>query len=203
MAELLEQVQKLSVGDIIATHRDLYLRNVSSCELSADADVPEPERREGEVVKFDRWASLETQAVAGQDSCGVSAMHTRPSLCTGEAGCQQVGTQIECLFVLHQHAVSVSIGAVPLQFRQVKSSWPACGADSVHCVPSCLCLNGGLTWDVRVQQAICWACHGSKQNRLRRNRREPRRQENPEHVICVHGRGWTGHTCRWPPQCGP
>lgn len=56
VAELLEQVQKLSVGDIIATHRDLYLRNVSSCELSADADIPEPERHEGEVVKFDRWA---------------------------------------------------------------------------------------------------------------------------------------------------
>ena len=68
VAELLEQVQKLSVGDIIATHRDLYLRNVSSCELSADADVPEPERHEGEVVKFDRWASQEIQAVAGQNA---------------------------------------------------------------------------------------------------------------------------------------
>ena len=56
VAELLESVSKLSSGDPVATHRDLYLRNLSSGSLNFDApeDLPEAMRHTGDIIKFDR-----------------------------------------------------------------------------------------------------------------------------------------------------
>ncbi|CAL8463002.1 g2536 [Coccomyxa elongata] len=59
VAELLEQVQRLSGGDPEQTTRTLYNRNVSSSTLLADMQpesLPEPRRHEGDIIKFHRVA---------------------------------------------------------------------------------------------------------------------------------------------------
>lgn len=59
VAELLEQVQRLSNGDPETTTRTLYNRNVSSSKLLADLEpepLPEPRRHEGTIIKFHRCA---------------------------------------------------------------------------------------------------------------------------------------------------
>ncbi|KAK9815509.1 hypothetical protein WJX72_004862 [[Myrmecia] bisecta] len=56
VAELLEQVQRLSSGDPTAVHRELYLRNLSSGTLKLDGDIPEPKRLPGDIIKFKRVA---------------------------------------------------------------------------------------------------------------------------------------------------
>ena len=55
------QVKKLSSGDTLTTHRELYLRNVSSKELifSGSGEQPEEDlqpanRQEGDTIAFDR-----------------------------------------------------------------------------------------------------------------------------------------------------
>lgn len=55
VAELLEQVQRLSGGNPEQTTRTLYNRNVSSSSLLAEPEVlPEPRRHEGDIIKFHR-----------------------------------------------------------------------------------------------------------------------------------------------------
>ncbi|KAK9828245.1 hypothetical protein WJX74_005419 [Apatococcus lobatus] len=56
VAELVEQVQKLSSGDHTSTHRELYIRNVSSGSLDVPEDLPEPSRTTGDVIAFNRVA---------------------------------------------------------------------------------------------------------------------------------------------------
>lgn len=63
VAELLEQVKKLSSGDALTTHRELYLRNVSSKELKFSGSEEEPDeelgpahRQEGNTIAFDKVA---------------------------------------------------------------------------------------------------------------------------------------------------
>ena len=56
VAELVEQVQRLSAGDHSNTHRELYIRNVSSGSLEVPEDLPEPSRTTGDVIAFDRYA---------------------------------------------------------------------------------------------------------------------------------------------------
>ncbi|DBB16523.1 TPA: hypothetical protein ACH3X3_014788 [Trebouxia sp. C0006] len=63
VAELLEQVKKLSSGDPLTTHRELYLRNVSSKELKFSGSEEEPDedlapahRQEGDTIAFDKVA---------------------------------------------------------------------------------------------------------------------------------------------------
>lgn len=58
------QVKKLSSGDPLTTHRELYLRNVSSKELRFNGSEEEPEqeqppanRQQGDVITFDKYAS--------------------------------------------------------------------------------------------------------------------------------------------------
>lgn len=58
VAELVEQVQKLSTGDHTSTHRELYIRNVSSGALDVPEDLPEPSRSTGDVIAFNRCESL-------------------------------------------------------------------------------------------------------------------------------------------------
>ncbi len=57
----LTQVKKLSSGDALTTHRELYLRNVSSKELKFRGSEEEPEedlapanRQEGNTIAFDK-----------------------------------------------------------------------------------------------------------------------------------------------------
>jgi len=57
----LVQVKKLSSGDPLTTHRELYLRNVSSKELKfsgseeePDEDLAPPHRQEGNTIAFDK-----------------------------------------------------------------------------------------------------------------------------------------------------
>lgn len=59
VAELLETVSRLSSGDPSATHKELYLRNVSSGNLrgAVDETLPPPKRHTGDIIKFDRCAS--------------------------------------------------------------------------------------------------------------------------------------------------
>ena len=58
-------MKKLSSGDPLTTHRELYLRNVSSKELHFNGSEEEPEkdqppatRQQGDVITFDRYASI-------------------------------------------------------------------------------------------------------------------------------------------------
>ena len=55
------QVKKLSSGDPLTTHRELYLRNVSSKELKFNGSEDEPEvdlapanRQQGDTISFDK-----------------------------------------------------------------------------------------------------------------------------------------------------
>ena len=52
-------MQRLSVNDGGAYHRALYLRNVSSNDLAAEADegMPTPARLEGDTIRFSRRAA--------------------------------------------------------------------------------------------------------------------------------------------------
>lgn len=57
----LAQVKKLSSGDPLTTHRELYLRNVSSKELKFSGSEEEPDedlapahRQEGNTIAFDK-----------------------------------------------------------------------------------------------------------------------------------------------------
>lgn len=55
-------MKKLSSGDPLTTHRELYLRNVSSKELHFNGSEEEPEqgptnRQQGDVITFDKYAS--------------------------------------------------------------------------------------------------------------------------------------------------
>ena len=57
-------MKKLSSGDPLTTHRELYMRNVSSKELHFNGSEEEPEqdqppanRQQGDVITFDRYAS--------------------------------------------------------------------------------------------------------------------------------------------------
>ena len=57
----LAQVKKLSSGDPLTTHRELYLRNVSSKELKFSGSEEEPDedlapahRQEGDTIAFDK-----------------------------------------------------------------------------------------------------------------------------------------------------
>ena len=57
----LVQVKKLSSGDLLTTHRELYLRNVSSKELKFSGSEEEPDedlapahRQEGDTIAFDK-----------------------------------------------------------------------------------------------------------------------------------------------------
>ncbi len=57
----LVQVKKLSSGDPLTTHRELYLRNVSSKELKFSGSEEEPDedlapahRQEGDTIAFDK-----------------------------------------------------------------------------------------------------------------------------------------------------
>ena len=57
VAELLETVSRLSSGDPLSTHRELYLRNISSGNLSESKDgedLLEPQRHQGDLIKFHR-----------------------------------------------------------------------------------------------------------------------------------------------------
>lgn len=63
VSELLEQVKKLSTGDPLTTHRELYLRNVSSKELQFNGSGEEPDenlrpanRQHGNTIAFDKVA---------------------------------------------------------------------------------------------------------------------------------------------------
>ncbi len=54
-------MKKLSSGDALTTHRELYLRNVSSKELKFRGSEEEPEedlapanRQEGNTIAFDK-----------------------------------------------------------------------------------------------------------------------------------------------------
>jgi len=54
-------VKKLSSGDPLTTHRELYLRNVSSKELKFSGSEEEPDedlapahRQEGDTIAFDK-----------------------------------------------------------------------------------------------------------------------------------------------------
>lgn len=56
------QVRKLSSGDPLTTHRELYLRNVSSKELKFNGSEGEPEedlapanRQQGDTIAFDKY----------------------------------------------------------------------------------------------------------------------------------------------------
>lgn len=54
-------MKKLSSGDPLTTHRELYLRNVSSKELHFNGSEEEPEqasssRQQGDVITFDKYA---------------------------------------------------------------------------------------------------------------------------------------------------
>lgn len=63
VAELLEQVQRLSGGNPEQTTRTLYNRNVSSSSLLAEPEVlPEPRRHEGDIIKFHRSTPLPAEA---------------------------------------------------------------------------------------------------------------------------------------------
>lgn len=65
VAELLEQVQRLSGGNLEQTTRTLYNRNVSSSSLLAEPEVlPEPRRHEGDIIKFHRSAPLPADAAS-------------------------------------------------------------------------------------------------------------------------------------------
>ena len=59
-----KQVKKLSTGDPLTTHRELYLRNVSSKELQfngsgeePDENLPPANRQHGDTIAFDKCAS--------------------------------------------------------------------------------------------------------------------------------------------------
>lgn len=60
VSELLESVNRLSSGNPVETHRELYLRNLSSGNLKGDVggDVPKPQRHSGDIIKFDRSGCL-------------------------------------------------------------------------------------------------------------------------------------------------
>ena len=56
-------MKKLSSGDPLTTHRELYLRNVSSKELhfngseeESEQEQPPGNRQQGDVISFDRYA---------------------------------------------------------------------------------------------------------------------------------------------------
>ena len=58
------QVGKLSSGDPLTTHRELYMRNVSSKDLALnlngsedepDQELPPAVRQQGDTIAFDRY----------------------------------------------------------------------------------------------------------------------------------------------------
>lgn len=73
---LLLQVQRLGAGDAPTTHRELYMRNVSSHSLDLDAPdvdpLPEPSRVSGDIISFDRCTA--SWSLTSHCSCGCAIM---------------------------------------------------------------------------------------------------------------------------------
>ncbi|KAL3151953.1 hypothetical protein ABBQ32_001078 [Trebouxia sp. C0010 RCD-2024] len=91
VAELLEQVKKLSSGDPLTTHRELYLRNVSSKELHFNGSEEEPEqasssRQQGDVITFDKVALNSPDGTALVRQLSFSVPHGQSVMIMGPNG---------------------------------------------------------------------------------------------------------------------
>lgn len=72
-------MKKLSSGDPLTTHRELYLRNVSSKELRFNGSEEEPEqeqppanRQQGDVITFDKYAPPASQTQSERKGCVIA-----------------------------------------------------------------------------------------------------------------------------------
>ena len=67
-------MQRLGAGNAPATHRELYMRNVSSHSLDSEAPeadpLPEPSRVSGDIIRFYRFAHPYSHAAP----CNIAAL---------------------------------------------------------------------------------------------------------------------------------